>query len=232
MKTNESIICQVLTFLKGIFKLKVLGVVIAALQLVIAMPQLRLAYKSCTSDDMDRLKATIEDIRLKSSKINIVALPESITDSELLWADSVQQSLYLFVRTTASFDCGSFEKNDSTSKDYALNQYSNYLSWTSLVVENCRDVNRKLASSNDNNSLRLLFLTLNYSHLDLVLESLTGINEEVEKSAKGAEALLSKTEEFKTLIQQQTDLCCKYIELLNLYKIRRMHNIEIVKDEA
>lgn len=82
--------------LRKLVKIECLGVIIAVLQLIIAFPQLRLAYESATSSDITELKNVINNFKKHVESYQFVNIPDSLQNIEVCQAKEYQQKLYAY----------------------------------------------------------------------------------------------------------------------------------------
>ena len=82
--------------LRKLVKIECLGVIIAVLQLIIAFPQLRLAYESATSSDISELKKVIDNFNKHVESYQFANIPDSLQNKEVCRAKEYQQKLYAY----------------------------------------------------------------------------------------------------------------------------------------
>lgn len=83
-----------LNLFKELISVEQLGVVIAGLQLIIAFPQLKMAYKSVTSDNITVLYEEIANFNNHIDNFAFVSIPDSLIDDDVHRAMMFQRQLY------------------------------------------------------------------------------------------------------------------------------------------
>lgn len=81
---------------KKIVPIGVLGVIISLLQLIIAIPQLQLAYKSVSQDDVAEFKKSIEQFNSHVASFIFVDIPDSLQNEDVLVARKYQKQIYTY----------------------------------------------------------------------------------------------------------------------------------------
>ena len=200
-----------------------IAIFIAVLQLIIAMPQLKLAYDSCTSSDIDKLNKTIKGIQEENKRLNIVNIPKDITDEKLLMIDSIQYELYLYTRTLADFDTKEYKGTDKDVMEFEALRYKQLLDYNFQIYTTCQRI--KSLFSKDNNTL--LVMSIRIDSFDSILKILQDLSVKKENADLDDYQKILYSAEFRQYIEMQCDLVFKFIELLNLCKIQQMHNLQI-----
>lgn len=209
--------------IKEVLNINVIAVFIAVLQLVIAMPQLKLAYESCTSSDIDKLNKTIKDIQEENKRLNIVNIPKDITDEKLLMIDSIQYELYLYTKTLADFDTKEYKGTDKDIMEFEALRYKQLLDYNFQIFTTCQKI-KSLFSKDD---CALLVMSIRLDSFDSVIKILQELNIEKENANLDDYQKILYSAKFRQYIEMQSDFVFKFIEVLNLYKIQQMHNLKV-----
>ena len=97
-------------YLRNIFGLQVIGVIIAFFQALIAWPQLKSAWEAATSDDIDKLQQTLSEFYNHVENYVIVDIPDSLMNDEVKQARYCQKQIYTYslalVNQDWNFDMG------------------------------------------------------------------------------------------------------------------------------
>lgn len=199
------------------------AIFIAVLQLIIAMPQLKLAYVSCTSSDIDKLNKTIKDIQEENKRLNIVDIPKDITDEKLLMIDSIQYELYLYIRTLADFDTKEYKGTDKDIMEFEKLRYKQLLDYNFQIYTTCKNI--KSLFSKDNYTL--LVMSIRIDSFDPIIKILQELSVKKENADLDDYQKIFYSTKFRQYTEMQCDLVFRFIELLNLCKIQQMHNLKI-----
>lgn len=81
-------------FLQKITKIEVMAVIIAALQLIIAFPQLKIAYESFANDETANLKNVVNDFVTHTEEIAIIHIPDSLMTPQIREFRLIQSELF------------------------------------------------------------------------------------------------------------------------------------------
>lgn len=98
--------------LKKLVKIESLGVIIAGLQLIIAYPQLQLAYDSVAKDDITKFNENLKQFQSHVEKFIIVDIPDSLVNEDVKIARVFQKQIYAY---------SLFITNANWNRDISLN---------------------------------------------------------------------------------------------------------------
>lgn len=91
-------------FLQKITRIEVMAVIIASLQLIIAFPQLQIAYNSLVNDETGNLKDAFNDFVTHTDEIALIQIPDTLTTREIEDIRSIQQVLFFNLKLLSQSD--------------------------------------------------------------------------------------------------------------------------------
>lgn len=86
-------------FLQKITKIEVLAVIIALLQLLIALPQLKVAYNAIFHDETLALKKTFTNFINHTDELVLIEIPDSLKTPEIIEIQDIQRKLFFNLKT-------------------------------------------------------------------------------------------------------------------------------------
>lgn len=233
--------------LKKIVPFEIIGLIISALQLVIAYPQLQLAYKSVSSDDVTELKECIEQFNSHIESLVFVDIPDSLLNDETKKARVFQKQLYTYSLflvnadwdgdlTVTSLDVDSvmqtsaFKNNNNIRKDVKL---LSDLAYSAASTQKMLEVGQRLQVNfiGTQNFTRALE-TINNYYNSQVADSLL-LSSQVKKSnmlgiLKSQDEIIS----LQTKATKQFEITRKEIERINSNNVLDVHQkAELIKKE-
>lgn len=175
-----------------------MAVVIAALQLVIAFPQLKIAYNSFLKDETGNLKDAFSDFVHHTDELAIIQIPDSLMSPEIVSIRQKQNELFFYLKLLSHTDF-SFEINSDnpryieasiTSTILRMQQIGNCCSRINEIeldlYENYFPIDRKVnymnyADSQLNDLQRILLLYLPTQQFANIFQIQTQINQSLNK---------------------------------------------------
>lgn len=219
---------RILAILNKIFSVQVMAVIIATLQLFIAIPQLKWAYESISNNSSDRLEKAVQDFRNHTASFSIISVPDSINDTNLITADGYLKQIFAYSQIIAHFDYS----DAGMDNDYYAKIWFERLKRLVIVMGELNKVEKNIMTTIDDPQFKSL-LSLYISPLKQ-----NSINNQLNRFAQKAENNLNSntatTKDVKELIPFTIDMINSideqtvlFVRVLNEYIFMRLNGVSI-----
>lgn len=216
-----------LKFDKMLF-LNILVVVIAILQVIIALPQLKWGYDALTDNDTKRLHNEFVNFRNHNAAITLISIPDSVLNDNIKIVRYYQKEVFLYSSIISQFDYTAQNVENSNDVNLWLEQFKRvYLLLTESITS--QEVVMNLDLSSDYKLLKIIYIgPSDYIHFKHTLASFNTDAARFLNSQAVEYADFKKNFPFEKaakLIKEYDNLNMKFINLLNEYQFKEAYHL-------